>query len=61
MQSPTVAWVEDAAQINCEDDVDVEAASRHLSVSAPSRTVKTGLQNKKTAELTTIAVTNSSF
>lgn len=43
MESPTMVWLEDEAQVNCEDDVDVEAARCHLSVSATSHTVvKTG-------------------
>lgn len=43
MESPTIAGVEDEAQVNCEDDEDVEAASCHLGVIAPSHTVvKTG-------------------
>lgn len=43
METPTVAWVEDGAQENCEDDEDVEAASCHLGVIAPSHAVvKTG-------------------
>lgn len=38
-----MVWLEDEAQVNCEDDVDVEAARCHLSVSATSHTVvKTG-------------------